>query len=139
MRRPKKVMVADDYSLARILMCKILNEEGFTADQASNGREAFTKAVVSRPDLILLDVNMPCMDGYRTLEYLKRDPRTYQIPVMILSGLDWSYERRLALELGACDYLPKPVRVDDLHKKVKSALRNRRKRTISRRGPYYGV
>jgi DNA-binding response OmpR family regulator len=95
--------------------------------------------VVERPDLILLDVNMPGMDGYTTLEHMKRHPRTYEIPVMILSGLDWSYERGLALELGADDYLPKPVRVDDLRKKVESALRKSRKKSASHRAPYCEV
>jgi DNA-binding response OmpR family regulator len=139
MRRTKKVLVADDYGLARDLLCRILNDLGFKTEQARNGCEAFAKAVVERPDLILLDVNMPGMDGYTTLEHMKRHPRTYEIPVMILSGLDWSYEHGLALELGADDYLPKPVRVDDLRKKVESALRKRRKKPASRRAPYCEV
>lgn len=139
MRRAKKVLVADDYGLARDLLCRILHDHGFKTEQARNGCEAFAKALIDRPDLILLDVNMPGMDGYTTLEHMKRHPRTYEIPVMILSGLDWSYERGLALELGAVDYLPKPVRVDDFHKKVASALRKKRKKTISRSESCYGA
>jgi DNA-binding response OmpR family regulator len=139
MRRAKKVLVADDYELARDVLCRILNDRGFKTEQARNGCEAFAKAVVDRPDLIPLDVNMPGMDGYTTLERMKRHPRTYKIPVMILSGLDWSYERGLALELGADDYLPKPVMVDELYEKVESALRKKRKKTISPPAPCYGV
>jgi CheY-like chemotaxis protein len=74
------------------------------------------------PDVILLDVNMPGMDGYTALEQMKSHPQTDKIPVVILSGLDWSYERKQALELGAFAYLPKPIRVDELALELQRAL-----------------
>jgi DNA-binding response OmpR family regulator len=137
MGRAKKVLVADDYSLARNLLCKILNDHGLDTQQAQNGYQAFSMALEDPPDLMLLDVNMPEMDGYRTLEYVKHHPLTFKIPVLILSGLDWSYDRKMALDLGAYDYLPKPVRADDLCMKVDSALHKKRKKTVSSQVQYY--
>jgi CheY-like chemotaxis protein len=119
----KRVLVADDYEQARSLLCRILEKIGVRAIGVRNGCEAFFLAVTDPPDLILLDVNMPCMDGYEVLDRIKRHPSTCEIPVMIISGLDWSYERKLAMSLGAHDYLPKPVLISDLHEKVLSALR----------------
>lgn len=114
--------MADDYDQARSMLCRILEKSGVRAIGVRNGCEAFFLAVTDPPDLILLDASMPCMDGYEVLDRIKRHPRTCGIPVFITSGLDWSYERKLAMSLGAHEYLPKPIMISNLYEKVLAVL-----------------
>ena len=95
--------------------------------EASNGEEACETALEAKPDLILMDVSMPVMDGYEALASLKEDPETQAIRVLMLTGLDLPFQQKLAYELGAFGYVVKPVRLDEMNQTVKLALDHRRK------------
>ncbi len=95
--------------------------------EASNGQEACETALEAQPDLILMDVLMPVMDGYEALAWLKEDPDTQAIRVLMLSALDLPFQQKLAYDLGAFGYVVKPVRLDEMNRTVKLALDNRRK------------
>ena len=96
--------------------------------QARDGEEAYTKAISEKPDLVLMDVMMPGIDGYEALAKFKGNPATEPIKVMILSAFDRPVDRRLALELGAWGYMTKPVRIDELLYQVNWALDRRHKK-----------
>lgn len=118
----KKILLADDHAPTRRMFSKILAEQRYRTVQASNGEEAYTKAVAEQPDLILLDIVMPVMDGYEALVQIKGDPVTQPIQVIMLTALDRPLEQKLALEMGASGYIVKPVRLDELYRNIKYAL-----------------
>ena len=78
---------------------------------ADNGETAMAMAIETIPDLILLDIHMPVMDGYETCERLKADDRTNHIPVIFISALDEIEDKIRAFKVGAADYIPKPIEI----------------------------
>jgi CheY-like chemotaxis protein len=118
----KRILLADDHAPTRMMFGKVLAEQHYSIMQASNGEEACAKALAERPDLILLDIVMPVMDGYEALVKIKSDPVTQSIQVIMLTALDRPFEQRLALEMGASAYMVKPVRLDELYRNIKYAL-----------------
>jgi CheY-like chemotaxis protein len=118
----KKILLADDHSPTRRMFSHILDDQHFRIVHASNGEEAYSLAVFEKPNLILMDVMMPVMDGYEALAKIKEDPVTQTIPVMMLTATDRPLERRLAKEMGAMAYMVKPVRLDELHRNINCAM-----------------
>ncbi len=120
----KKILVVDDHPLTRLMTSKILAQQDASYEifEASNGQEACETALEAKPDLILMDVMMPVMDGYEALASLKEDPETQAIPVLMLTALDLPLQQELAYNRGACGYLVKPVTFDEMDHRVKLAL-----------------
>jgi diguanylate cyclase (GGDEF)-like protein len=104
---PQKVLVADDDAINRQVLGELLKPE-YTVVMAKSGAQALDKAVLHAPDLILLDVVMPDMDGYEVLRRLRADPQTAPISVIFISGLDRPEDEANGLNLGASDYIAKP-------------------------------
>ena len=100
------VLVIDDDPMARDLMTRFLNKEGYRVESASSGEEGLSLASELRPDAITLDVLMPGMDGWAVLEALKADPDLCEIPVIMLTIVD---DKNLGYMLGASDYMTKPI------------------------------
>ena len=125
----KKILLVDDHAPTRQMFGKILSRqnENYQILEASNGLEAYKTASAVKPDLILMDVLMPVMDGYEALANLKEDPETKAIRVLMLTALDLPYQQKLAYDLGAFGFLCKPARLDELDTTVKCALDYRRK------------
>lgn len=103
----KKLMVVDDDRFITKVYSIKLTHEGYDVILAYNGEEALEKAKKDKPGLILLDLIMPRMDGFETLERLKKDPKLKKIPVLVLSNLGQETDIERAMELGAEDYLVK--------------------------------
>lgn len=128
MRNPPHILVVDDSKLDRILIGSILSREGYSVFYAENGIEAFKVASKQMPDLILLDVVMPQMDGYEVIKLMKKDPNLMDIPVIFLSGADKVENKVKGLTLGGLDYITKPVDPAELlarikvHLKIKEAM-----------------
>lgn len=115
---PKKILVADDDHGYLAMMQKLLGERGYEVLTAADGEEAFKLANSSKPDLILLDVDMPKMDGDELYMILKeKDAPSRDIPILIVTGL--RTEKDLA-ESGDQGILAKPVHIDQLLTKMKS-------------------
>ena len=120
--RPRILIVDDEYKNRKLLEV-MLAPEGFLLLNAANGEEALASAAVESPDLILLDVMMPDMDGYEVAAKLKGNIATKSIPIIMLTALDDRNARMLGLNAGAEDFLTKPVDRAELCVRVRNLLR----------------
>ncbi|MBI3891846.1 MAG: response regulator [Candidatus Wallbacteria bacterium] len=120
---PHKVLVADDDFLAVVMLRDMLESQGYEIVEALNGRETLEQAERKLPDLILLDIMMPLVDGKEVCRRLKRNPVTQNIPIIMLTALSSSTDIKECFDAGASDYLIKPVEKDRLLKKIDNAIR----------------
>jgi DNA-binding response OmpR family regulator len=122
MHEGKKVLVAEDEPDIRGLIVFSLQYAGYKVVEALNGEDAVKLAEVEQPDLILLDVRMPRMNGYEACSVLKAQEATRGIPVVFLSARGQETEIKQGLELGAEEYILKPFAPDELYQRVGSIL-----------------
>jgi DNA-binding response OmpR family regulator len=116
------VLVAEDELDIRNLITFSLEYVGYRVIQAVNGEEAVERAVVEQPDLVLLDVRMPRLNGYEACKILKTQESTKHIPIVFLSARGQETEIKHGLELGAIEYILKPFAPDELQQRVTSIL-----------------
>jgi DNA-binding response OmpR family regulator len=119
----KKILVVDDDAEVVELLRFNLKNAGFAIGTAANGVEAIRKACSVSPDLILLDLMMPELDGLAVCEILRRDPATASIPIIMLTGVSSEFGRLAGLGSGAREYLIKPFSPRQVVSRVKSLLR----------------
>ena len=119
----KKILVVDDEQDIVDLISYNLSKEGFTVITASNGTEAVEAAVASRPDLVILDIMMPGMDGFEVCRALRQNTLTASAAIMFLTAKAGEIDQILGLELGADDYVQKPISPRVLIARVKTILR----------------
>jgi CheY-like chemotaxis protein len=105
----KKVLVADDKPTGRELMRSVLEECGHTVFEAGDGTEALFNAREQMPDLIILDIHMPGLDGFEVLKELRRDPRFAATPIVALTASAMQGDRERALSEGFTSYMTKPI------------------------------
>ncbi len=121
---PKKILIIEDDVFLNELMAKKLVEEGFDVIKASNGEEGLESASREKPDLILLDLILPGMDGFEILEKIKEDPEIGSIPVIILSNLGQREDIERGFDMGADDYLIKAhFTPDEIVERVRAPFR----------------
>ncbi|CAG0972352.1 MAG: transcriptional regulator [Candidatus Methanoperedens nitroreducens] len=118
-----KILLVDDEIDTLLPLKRSLEVEDYIVIGAGNGPEALIKAKTEIPDIILLDLMMPEMDGYEVCEKLKKDPITKNIPVIILTAKDAVRDKVKGLDIGADDYVTKPFNLNELKARVKSVLR----------------
>ena len=121
-----KILVVDDEPSIVDLLTRFLRREGYDVVSAGNGREALEQVEQEQPDLILLDVTMPELDGFEVCQRLKEDERTALIPITMLTGLDDREHRTRGIEAGADDFLSKPFEQSILRARIRSQLRLKR-------------
>ena len=119
------ILVADDSMVVRAVLRRQLEADGHTVVEAVNGEQAIEACREHRPDVVLLDVEMPVLDGHATLERLKGDPDLKDIPVVFLTGRVDTADVVTGLRLGAHDYLRKPFEANELVARVSAALRTK--------------
>ena len=129
---PGTVLVADDNRMNRLLFGRSLEQQGHTVVFAENGREALDLLRQRRFDVLLLDVLMPELDGYRVLQELKGDAHLRDIPVVMISALDELESVVKCVEMGAEDYLTKPINQVLLNARVNASLEKKRLRDQQR-------
>jgi len=117
------ILVIEDDPQMRRNICTILEMEQFHVVCAANGREGLASARTQTPDLVLCDVMMPELDGYGVLEALRADPATLRIPFIFLTAKGERADIRAGMNLGADDYLTKPVAAAELIDAVNARLR----------------
>lgn len=121
-----QILVVDDDPMIVDVLTRFLSREGYTVIIARNGVEALEQVRRHQPDLILLDVTMPEMDGFTACRRLKDDERTALIPITMLTGLDDREHRMRGIEAGADDFLTKPFEQSILRARIRSQLRLKR-------------
>ena len=122
-RRAGHVLVVDDDALNRRLVTATLAREGLRTTSANDGAEALKAIGEDPPDVILLDIEMPGMDGFEVLEHIKSDETLRHLPVIMISGLDDTESVVRCLEIGADDFLPKPFDAAILRARINAGLR----------------
>src|SRR5919112_2537842 len=128
--RAPVILVADDEPVNLALIKRRLEWEEYRVETAEDGGQAVEAAKRLLPDLIMLDVMMPVLDGLQACRLLKEDPSTRDIPVIFLSALDDTDTKVSGLSLGANDYISKPFRVEELLARVAVAIRLKRERDL---------
>jgi two-component system alkaline phosphatase synthesis response regulator PhoP len=110
----KRILIADDEETVRSLVKRLLGKN-YKVLEAENGEEAVKVAVNEKPDLILMDILMPKMDGLTACYAIKRNPATKEIPVVMLTAVDYELNRKLSQDvMGAQDYITKPFDAETL-------------------------
>jgi len=119
---PSRILSVDDERDVTSLVDFHLSRAGFAVLTAASGREALDTIALQSPDLIILDLMLPDIDGFGICEILRRDPKTATIPIIILSAWATNDAQHLGLELGALDYLTKPFSPKKLVERVQFLL-----------------
>lgn len=110
----RKILVVDDNQDNRELVVKVLKKHGYRTSEAVDGEEALALAEKERPDLILMDISLPGLDGYETTRRLQGMESCRNIPVVALTAHAMKGDREKALAAGCCDYITKPVNIREL-------------------------
>jgi len=114
----KKILVVDDSPTERHVLLELLTKNGYQVTTAESGEEGIEKAKTELPDLILMDVVMPGLNGYQATRTLTRDEATKNIPIIVCTSKGQETDKIWGLRQGAIDYLIKPVNGDELLSKI---------------------
>ncbi|MGH7537030.1 MAG: ATP-binding response regulator, partial [Gemmatimonadales bacterium] len=120
-----RVLVVDDQDANRLLLRDLLEAQGHDVIEAVDGAEALQRVAEGAPDVVLLDVGMPGMDGFEVCRRLKAEQTTASIPVLLVTALNQRDHRLLGIGAGANDYITKPIDRSDLSLRVRNAIRMR--------------
>ncbi|ACB51726.1 two-component response regulator [Crocosphaera subtropica ATCC 51142] len=120
------IMVIDDHVDNLKLLSDMLDEQGYEVRQSLNGLTALKSIELSSPDLILLDLKMPDMDGYTVCQKLKKNPKVQDIPVIFISASDEVLDKVKAFSVGGCDYISKPFNLAEVLARVENQLKVKR-------------
>ena len=118
----KTVLVADDKATSRELVRTVLEKSGYTVAEASDGIEALRNARELKPDLIILDLHMPGMDGFGVIQEIRRDQELAATPVLALTASAMQGDRERALSAGFTGYIAKPIKLHVLRSEVERLL-----------------
>ncbi len=131
--RPPRILIADDNMQGVELLEAYLSASGYDLRTASDGEQTLQQVAAWQPDLILLDIMMPRLSGFEVCKRLRADPATRDVAVLMVTALDQSSDMERAVEVGADDFLSKPIKKSELLLRVRSLLRSRMyKRQIDR-------
>jgi two-component system cell cycle response regulator DivK len=119
----KTILVADDSAVSRELVREALEQVGYHVVEAADGKEALAKAIESVPDLALLDIRMPGLDGYATVRAMREDPRLAALPVLALTAFAMRGDQEKAASAGFDGYLTKPIGIATLRAAVESNIK----------------
>ena len=121
------ILIVDDMPDIRDMYAEYLSSQGFRPELAGDGFEALSKATVMSPDVIVMDLNLPELDGWEATRRLKANDITRSIPVIALTGLSVQYSKAAALEAGCDGFLTKPCYPDALADEIRRVLRRWRR------------
>jgi len=122
---PKKILIVEDNEDSRELVVKVLRNKGYVMVEAVDGEEAIEKVVSERPDLVLLDISIPKLDGYEVAKRLKGREDVKDIPIVAVTAHAMKGDREKVISAGFEGYISKPVNVRELPEQVKSYLKGK--------------
>ncbi len=125
MAKTAKILLVEDNPENRDMLSRRLLRRGFELCFATDGAEAVTRALADQPDLVLMDLSLPVMDGWEATRRIKADPATRMIPVIALTAHAMAGDREKALQAGCDDYDTKPVELERLLGKIEALLKGR--------------
>ena len=125
MSRQPRVLIVDDLAENREILSGLLEPEGYLVETAKDGQEAVDRALAEPPDLILMDVSMPRLNGFDACRRLKADERTHLVPLVLVTGLVAREDRIEGIAAGCDDFLTKPVDTEQLIARTRSLLRTK--------------
>jgi putative two-component system response regulator len=131
--QPGHVLIVDDHCESGLMLSRLLELSGHTVEVVYNGVAAFQAIETRPPDLVVLDVQLPDMDGYTICARLKHDPATWRIPVILVTGYGANEARLRSIEAEADEYLQKPVNPQELELWVRTLLRAKRRNDLLER------
>jgi len=117
-----KLLVAEDDEFSRDMLVRRLQRQGYEVISAADGREALNAARTHRPDLILMDLDMPVMDGRQAMSALRNDPRTFKTPIIVLTAHASPQDVAAAVDAGCRSYETKPIVIRRLVERIEEAL-----------------
>lgn len=123
-RKKKKILLTEDDGVLRHILSDMLEKRGYDVVIAKDGLEGLRKAFVELPDLIILDIILPCLSGLEVCKRLKKDTRMKDIPIIYLTAKDQVTDKLLGLESGGEIYLTKPFDIDVLLEKIQTLLKS---------------
>jgi len=118
----KRILIADDNDASRELLKEVLETSGYEVIEAADGVEALNGARQQAPDLVLVDIQMPRMDGYEVLRQLRAEPQSAKLQVIALTAFAMQGDRERALEAGFDGYITKPVEIAALREHIRKLL-----------------
>ncbi len=127
--KPYSILIVDDEGTIRSLLRLTLVRAGYEVIEAGSGEEGITLAQAKKPDLVLLDVMMPTMDGFDVCRYMRQDPALNDMPIVMLSARKDARSRQLSRQAGANGYLTKPWNQDELLWRVRETIDNAKQAT----------
>jgi two-component system, cell cycle response regulator DivK len=128
---PRKILIVEDNEDSRELVVKVLRNKGYEMVEAADGEEAIEKAVAEKPDLILLDISLPKLDGYEVAKRLKSLEEFQEIPIVAFTAHAMKGDREKAIVAGFEGYISKPVDIRELPVQVKSFIRGKRESILN--------
>ncbi|MBV9173914.1 MAG: response regulator [Chloroflexi bacterium] len=117
-----KILVVEDNEMNRDMLCRRLERKGYQVLMAEDGRQGVAMAQSERPDLILMDMSLPVLDGWEATRHIKATPETGGVPVIALTAHAMSGDRERAIEAGCDDYETKPIELARLLEKIEALL-----------------
>ena len=117
-----RILIVDDQEDIRLALSMTLQDAGHAVYEAADGAEAVEEAIARQPDLVLMDIVMPGMDGFSALQALKEQPATHNTPVLMLTALSRPEQRERARILGAFDYITKPWAEGEIEMRTDRAI-----------------
>ncbi len=119
------LLLVDDNPVNVELLGELLSQQGYVVSSSLSGFGAMEMARTVRPDLIILDIAMPAIDGFEVFAMLRSDSETQDIPVIFVTSLNDGDDMARAMSMGAADYITKPFRADDVLERIANVLKNR--------------
>ena len=118
----KKILIVEDHPGMREALRRQIESWGFAAITASNGKEGVETALKEKADLIMIDLMMPEMDGLQMTEILRSNPETKEVPIIAVTAAFRRQDRQNCMGVGCNDYIVKPFKLDELHKKINALV-----------------
>ncbi len=118
----QSILIADDNPNNLRVLSSMLEEQGYRVRVSQNGEQVMKSVELMKPDLILLDVHMPVLDGYDTCRQLKANDEYKEIPVIFVSAMSEAFNKMMAFDVGGIDYIVKPFQLEEVNARVKTQL-----------------